>query len=366
MFFKGMYIERRDQHTLTQGHCCISGQGGPTATVNFETYPMFVANRQHWKDAAVPGCDACWLPESQGHHSFRKGYVDWMMGQTSDPLQPELLKLDYNVGPLCNAKCVHCSANYSSVWAAEDAVHAQPNTVPVKFSHTARHNIIPQLRLDQLQTLYLNGGEPFLSTDLKDLLTEIDQRGDLGNLTFQSNTNGSVRPSDAVVDLWLRCKRVDIFVSIDAIEHQFEYIRYPLQWREVEDNIDFMCSLSPNIHVTFSFAMGVHNIDEMQRTWHWFDNNRQRRGQADTQFGIHRCFGSLDLVHSSQPLRQVWLDQLDPHGRWTPWTRTLITHGTDGDNHTWLQHLAMIDQRRQLDWASSLPDLHASWKKSLG
>lgn len=365
MFFKGMYLERRDSVTLSQGHCCSSGQGNLVKAVDFDHYAMFVHNRSNWSKEKTSGCEPCWLPERNQHHSFRLGYVDWLAKQPHcDPLHPELLKLDYNVGPLCNAKCLHCSATWSSAWAAEDAKYGASSALPIFFSDTVKNDVVSQINVDRLQVLYLNGGEPFLSVDMPALLHKVKAQGNIANLKFQSNTNGSIRPSDEIIDLWMQCAEVDIFVSLDAIEQQFEYIRYPLQWTTVLDNIEFLCGLSDRIKVTFSIAMGVHNVDEIQRTWQWFQQHRQRRNQQQTQFGIHRVYGTLDLMHSSQQLRDTWLDQLDPTGYWTPWVRTLITHGEPGNDTVWLEYLQMIDQRRGLDWRHSLPELASSLKKS--
>ena len=126
LYYKGMYVEKKDSVTLSQAHCCSSRLGGEIPAADFYNYPEFVSNRQRWPMERLPDCERCWFQEDNNLHSFRKGWINWLdqQGPGIDPTTPELLKLDYNVGPICNAKCVHCSSIYSSQWAAEDAKFA--------------------------------------------------------------------------------------------------------------------------------------------------------------------------------------------------------------------------------------------------
>jgi organic radical activating enzyme len=360
LFYKGMYVEKKDGHGLRQGHCCSSGLGPKVKTADFYNYPSFVLNRQQWPNNKIKGCDCCWSQEQNNHHSFRKGWLQWLedQGPDVDPTKPELLKLDYNVGPICNAKCIHCTSNYSSLWAAEDAKFGIQQLS--NYGEVSKLDAISTIDVSCLKSLYINGGEPFMSQDPLNLLEKVRQQGNISNLTFQSNTNGSVKPSDEIIDLWLQCKEVDIFVSIDAIEKQFEYVRHPLNWNTVVENIKFLSSIDKKIRVKFSFALGLHNIDELERTWQWFLNNKNSYNQTDESFGIHPCYGALSLNKATAGLQQVWRQTLSPNGRWTQFAHSLLDQGSSESNQSWLDYLSMIDQRRNLNWKNSLPGLQAS------
>ena len=363
LFYKGMYVEKKDSISLRQGHCCSSGLGPRVRTVDFNNYPLFVQSRQKWPDNKIDSCGSCWSQEENGHHSFRKGWLHWLEDQGPDvnPTEPELLKLDYNVGPICNAKCVHCTSNYSSLWAAEDAKFGVKQSAT--YGDVSKLDAISNLDLSRLKSLYINGGEPFMSKDPENLLKQVRQQGDISSLVFQSNTNGSTMPSNEIIDLWLQCKAVDIFVSIDAIEQQFEYVRHPLNWDTVVNNIKFLSSIDKKIRVKFSFALGLHNIDELERTWQWFQDNKYSRNQTDESFGIHPCYGALSLNNVTHDLQQVWRQNLNPNGRWTQFAHSLLDRGSLESNQGWQDYLEMLDQRRNLDWKVSLPGLHASVNK---
>lgn len=363
MFFKSMFVQRQDSGHVQMSHCCVGPMGEITDRVEFDRYGLFRTNRREWHLAPTPGCEVCWRPEQQGHHSFRRGWLAWLDENPDlDPLQPELIKLDYNVGPICNARCVHCSSLYSSSWAAEDARFGQP--AAVSFKQISQQDVVGQIDVTRLRTMYINGGEPFMSDDPQRLLRRVQQHGNISDLKFQSNTNGSVRPTPEMIDLWLQCREVDIFVSIDATEEQFEYVRYPLKWQTVVDNIDFMSQIDSRIRVKFSFALGIHNIDEMPRTWQWFLDHRGRRHQDETAFGIHQCYGRLDLENASTELAQTWRDQLDPQGYWTPWAMSLVDRARSDDDEIWMTYLDDLDQRRGLQWRRALPGLARSLEKS--
>jgi hypothetical protein len=43
-----------------------------------------------------------------------------------------------------------------------------------------------------------------------------------------------------IIELWKKCKSVQINVSVDGIDEHFNYLRWPLQWSQVRDNIRFI------------------------------------------------------------------------------------------------------------------------------
>jgi hypothetical protein len=59
-----------------------------------------------------------------------------------------------------------------------------------------------------------------------------------------------------MIKIWSRFKRIDLAFSIDGIGEQFNYLRWPLQWSQVEDNIKYVLDLNgTNIKITpFSYT----------------------------------------------------------------------------------------------------------------
>ena len=52
------------------------------------------------------------------------------------------------------------------------------------------------------------------------------------------NTNGTQYPEEEILELFPHFKHVHVAFSIDDVEEQFEYQRYPATWSEVNSNID--------------------------------------------------------------------------------------------------------------------------------
>lgn len=364
MFFKGMYVERKTQDQVALGHCCASTLGPTTNRVDFYHYPQFMQSRQSWSENQVAGCDVCWHPESNGQHSFRRGYVDWMRKWSAghDAQEPALWKLDYNVGPVCNAKCIHCSSAFSSLWRAEDERYGERSWID--FGDVAKNDVTHDIDVSQLRVLYINGGEPFLSPDSQRLLERVREHGDISRLTFQTNTNGSIRPGPEIIRLWRQCKSVDIFVSLDATDRAFNYVRYPLDWSQVVDNMRFMSEIDSRIRVKISISLGAHTIDELEMTWQWFLCNRERFNMDETAFGVHRCYGHLDPAQASADLKDIWLQDLEGT-RWYPEAETMLSSPMPQKPQAWQDWLIRLDHRRGSYWPDHLPRLHSSYKKSL-
>lgn len=349
LFFKGMYAWADGQQSHV-GHCCMSGISENIPVPDFQ-HSYLQTTRSTWSIEPRAGCNQCWDTERRGYTSNRQHYITWIKDLNVNPTTPELLRLDFSVGAVCNAKCIMCNAGSSTTWAAEDA----------KFGiKKYRHNIKPGADLDQitsidvskLKQVYFTGGEPMMSHRLVDLLKHIKNTGNIAELEFSCNTNGSILPSDELVELWKQCKSVDIHFSIDGIGREFEYIRNPLKWAEVESNIKFVKSLGVNVNI--AVAVGVHNINVMPDLYDWFTS----LALPASAFGVNCCWGELSLDSASETLKQVWRHWLSTLDQ--PWvgpvTSMIQSPGQPNDN-VWQFRLMQIDMRRELNWKNELPKL---------
>lgn len=362
LIFKGLYVEKVNQEFVRISSCCVNHHRSST-TVDFVNNQHLVAQRnQLAQGQTVPGCYHCDQAESYGHWSLRQSAInDFEQQQIPTDQTVELVSLDYNVDPVCNAKCIHCTEALSSLWAAEEAKF-DPNYVSFRHAGQTRKNLpLDKVDLSRLRRLYFNGGEPFLSSEPDTILRQIQQQGNLNQLWLIINTNGSIQPTLEQVQLWRKCKQVTVNISIDGTGPAFEYIRYPLSWNTIVNNIHHLKSLGlPNLSIGLSFALGIHNIDQLIPTVDWFKNIIPRG------LGIHVCGGQLSIGTASAELKQYYYDRVpvnDFKGK-----ELLIGQLLEplSQPNTWLPYLEKLDQRRGLDWRTALPGLAQALEKSQG
>ena len=188
-----MYVEKINQDKVKISACCVNTLGPETDTIDFDNDLYLQSQRELVKaHKLVPGCDRC--NSNSTTFSLRDSAISHFQNTPVDINQPRLTKLDWNVDPTCNARCIQCSAHFSSAWAAEDAVHGK--IIDVRATNYTRHNFAAEsIDVSQLTSLYFNGGEPMLSKEPLEFLRRIEKTGNISKLNLSFNTNGSIKPS---------------------------------------------------------------------------------------------------------------------------------------------------------------------------
>ena len=359
-----MYVEKINQDKVKISACCVNSLGPETDSIDFDTDPYLQSQRELVRaHKPVPGCDRC--NSNRTTSNLRNVAISNFQFTPADPNQPKLTKLDWNVDPTCNARCIQCSSHFSSAWAAEDAAHGK--IFDVRKTNSTRHNSAAEsIDVSQLTSLYFNGGEPMLSKEPLEFLRRIEQIGNISELNLAFNTNGSIRPVPEFIELAAKCRSVIVNFSLDATGSAFEYIRNPLSWETIEQNICWWNDQNmPNTRLSIAFVLGIYNIDIVEHTYNW------RKDMAQTYkkmsgFVIQPCYGILGLDYSSVKLKQVWEEKYIGDDYIHSTVRSMLEKSLNAqDDGNWQRHLEMIDSRRKLDWTTSLPGLHESWKKSL-
>lgn len=357
--FKNIYIEKYPGNQAKVSACCVNTSDHPKSYINFESDPYLQEQRQRiGQGEKIKSCDYCWRQESQGTHSLRRMSNEYIT--SPDPYKIELLGIDYNVEPICNAKCIMCDSYFSSAWAAENRKHGLPVGLR-DFGTIHRSNATLDLDLSRLERIYFNGGEPLLSEEMPNMLRRISEtQGGLKKVHVSLNTNGSIKPSQEILDLWRQINSLTINFSIDATDIAFEYIRNPLVWKDVVENLKELASNSviSNHHgyrVDIGCTVGVHNILEVADLRIWFDQLKQDLPFLHT-LSVHPCQGVLGFDYVSQKLAHELSQQLEDHpmdDRMRAWLQS----SDKLDDSAWIQHLESLDRRRDLDWRQSLPRL---------
>jgi organic radical activating enzyme len=357
--YKSLYIEKNNNGEIGISPCCVSPVQNVDVVNFYEDKNLNYYRSTNQDNIKIKECKYCWNSENLGINSYR---IQTNNANYQDPYEVKLNFLDYNVTPVCNAKCIVCSSHYSSSWAAEDKKFNRVHEIR-SVNNILKSNYPLNLDLTNLSRIYFNGGEPFLSDDIEIVLTEIEkQQNGLHNLKVEISTNGSIFPSEKQIELIKKSKKCELRISIDAIEEQFEYIRYPLVWKEVRENILKMASISPKIRIKICPNVGIHNILEVKKLEDW-TKELQNSVSNSVELNFHSTQGPLSLANASSNLKlEIKNNMLTDN---TTVIQMLENSPSQLDNQRWVLWLSTIDWRRSLNWKHTfklLASLHEKVK----
>lgn len=209
------------------------------------------------------GCYKCQEEENRDVDSMRHRFGRLMQG-----IDQNLEFIEISLSNECNLACKMCGPWASSTWQKitkqNDEVHEfrKPsnfeNTVNVK---TAFNN----LDLNNLATLKLLGGEPFITPQTKDLFEYIDTSAGLSKINFMTNTNMTFFP-DKLMKYLNKFKALGISLSIDGFDKINDYVRYKSDWSNVCDVMDkwiqFRDTSSTNVTLKFTTCLNAYNVHQ--------------------------------------------------------------------------------------------------------
>ena len=176
-------------------------------------------------------CSTCHnLESSQKNHfnqvSNRVWYIKIIKKDNLDffssPENFNLRILDLRWNNTCNFACVYCGPDLSSKWATE---LNEPQTI-YKDRLQQSLNYIDS-KLDQIEHVYLAGGEPLLIKENVSLLEKLHVINP--NVDIRINTNLSII-NNTTYNLLKKFTNVHWTVSVDNIAEEFEYVRYGGKW----------------------------------------------------------------------------------------------------------------------------------------
>lgn len=250
-----LYLQPRNDKRLTAAPCCWF--------LKNETVVMTTEDVQHYQqqvkqitDYSGGQCDNCLLREQYG---FRKSIRQKGFEIFNESDGEDLINLEVQIDNRCNAACIMCSEQFSTQWKTLNN-KLKGISITSKFNPSSFYveNIIKGLDLSKLRYLQFVGGEPFYTSTHLDVLKLVPHPE---NVFLRYTTNNSIFPTDEIFQEWKKFKKIGICVSLDDVADRFEYIRWPLQWHQVDSNIKKYLSLKDqNISVTINCTLNPLSI----------------------------------------------------------------------------------------------------------
>jgi len=288
-------------------------------------------------------CQHCWDKESIDLTSKR--ISDNKIGQVYERINPNYLKVDAAIGPVCNAACRTCGPSNSTLWQKElDYIPIHP------IAQDSVWNTIDN-RLTDIVQLDFGGGEPWLN-DIEKQIDMCQRLVDLGlakGIKLRYNTNCSLYPKK-LIDLFPYFRSVELTLSIDDIEDRFEYNRYPLKWNKAYENICRLIELEKahsNIVLTVNFTVSVLTFLYAEQFLSW--------SQAHGLPRVNWNFVYYPDLYSIMSISPEVKEQLDPTALFYDLIATESYPEWQQDFFTLTDKL---DKQRQQALKATLPELY--------
>jgi len=343
-----------ETNSITFNPCCLYNEYLPYHPVFFKKQrEQFIKADKEY----LPGCSKCELKEKT--HGLERTQRYNFSQQIPDDIGDEIYKLEIVLDTTCNAACIQCGEDQSSLWRNEyhkrdsKYIHIQPENQIDSKIETIKKNI----DIQKVKNWHFWGGEPLLTDTHMKMLNQIE---DLSSVRLAYTTNGSIFPDDDVLELWSKCKEVMIGVSTDGIEDKFHYCRWPLTWNKWARNATkFLTDTPINVRYHINYcAMPINSLytDEMDE-WLYKNFSRNRDG-TPISFNFIRSEGTVDAACTPMSLREeIWKRLGEEHV-----VSKIMKELPVKDYGYMLDHLDRWDPIRKLDWRKTFPDVVKHFK----
>jgi hypothetical protein len=316
-----------------------------------------IKNIVDW-DTAKGRCDECRYRESKGLHSPR---LESLQRPVFDGVDNNAAtSIEIQIDKDCNGACLICGPWNSTTWEKyENKIrHISVNEVEdtVASSHKLIDEIVKVVDFSAVKEILFLGGEPLRTNSHLRLLENIATPE---NVTVKYISNGSYRPDSETLSTWTQFKEIALIFSIDAIEDQFNYLRWPLQWHQVENNLQFLRDLPySNIKIKgFSYTTTPFSLFYHDRYDAWavnfFKNSNmfarpwQPRGKT-----------AMKLSAVPPALQQAIKKK---YGEDHSVTRLLEPYSAE-QYRMFIEYISYHDTHRQLDWRTVFPEMQQYFK----
>jgi len=212
-------------------------------------------------------------------------------------------------GDICNLACVLCDPLASTRWQYEINLQKKQQKNEVDMDSFDFTNV---------DSVTFGGGEPVLNKVTLPILKKISN-----STPVLIHLNGTILPSQELLNECSKFNQITFSFSIDDIEEQFEFLRYPAKWDKVVKNILWLRdNCAPNVKFGFNTVVSVLNKSTYTRVEEW----GKKHMPINTEYYINDSNGRLNQFSYKNTLAEdiVFLDNLDKK-RNTNWRQLFPT-----------------------------------------
>jgi len=294
-------------------------------------------------------CSVCKQQEDSGAKSFRQASFDIV---PDDVQQGAIVALDINLDIECNAACIICTPDLSTLWGKELKKFNIASLPSKSVGIDKVLELLSVLDLSQVKRIKFFGGEPLFNDVHLEILRQFPTPD---NIDVWYTSNASIYPKQEVLDIWAKFKLVFFEASVDGIGAQFEYIRWPLKWDKVEQNLLLLREQAPpNVLFRINHTANPLNVLYYGSLIEWVDAKFATNRLGDpTEINVHPCWGNWDLSKTPIALREK-VHELYPGSV----VSNLLKNTRVNNNHnTMTNFVKRWDLRRKNSWQTTFPEV---------
>lgn len=177
------------------------------------------------------GCQ-CPAEEAAGMKSMRQHALDRFGFQPFSKLKTVEIFFD-NV---CNLKCRMCASNQSHLWYEEEKELYGATYSDKKYIKNYRYK---ELDVTELEEIKVYGGEPLINKEANEFFGKLLEEADVPNLYIEMSTNCTTKPMPNVLEVFEKCKRLKLNLSIDGYGKLNDFIRSGSNWNQIVEHMNY-------------------------------------------------------------------------------------------------------------------------------
>jgi pyruvate-formate lyase-activating enzyme len=232
-------------------------------------------------------CKTCYQCESEGKISERTRYLIGLDDQQIDSfLENQTINEDFYIhctlSNLCNMACRSCNSYTSSLFSKVD--HGHELALGTMSDHSNHWNslldsIIRETSTQKNVILVVSGGEGSIQPDFYKLVDWLIANNISKKIQLTINTNGSIDDELLYQNLCNNFKKVSLSISIDSINENYHYVRWPCTWSKINKNLNSFVSYKKQFKNFNFFLTPVWSINNIFYLTDWveffesFNNN---------------------------------------------------------------------------------------------
>lgn len=298
-------------------------------------------------------CNKCWRIEDAGGKSDRliknetlDFYRDINLAQIYQDCadgKNSIVHYKIDTSNVCNATCITCGSVSSSSWAK---LEQSVGIVPFTTWQKTPAEVDQMIDYSTAQSIGFRGGEPLLSKTNFHILEQLVRHNNT-DCFVSFTTNGSMIPSSRQQKLLSKFTNLNFCFSIDGIGPVFEYMRYPLKFSNIENNLQYCWD--NGIIPSVSYTVSNINVMYHARTIKWFE-------QQNLSYIVNPVYSPRYFAPSVLPEKvKQGIFQVNP----TPELQTLLFNSlcSEADYSLFKKKLAEQDSMKNIQLKHYLPAL---------
>ena len=357
-FLNNGLVYNNNTENFTVSPCCYF-------STNYEINPsedlaqQLEKYQKEWNKSDVSKtCKLCIDMEKSGIHSYRQASFENIADDKN-----RITMLTVAVTKQCNLACPSCDPASSSFWFQENKRNKISQPISIEKLHQSDKlkqntqkfiDLLVQQDLSALEYIKFGGGEPLMNDTH---LSVLDLIPNPSQVTLQYTSNFSIMPSRQIVDTWKKFKLVKWVASLDGVESQFEFLRWPYRWAELQSFVERAKLLMPG-NVMFGVEhtinpLNVYYYDLFER---WVSQHLANNASGDeSDFNLHPCHGVMSLAVTPPAVREMVQNKL---GTTHPVMGLLNQNPYCPESmQALVQYLDKLNAWRGVNWRELFPDV---------